>query len=70
MVQSSEQTLLPTLPEKVEEPLRLKSPSNPWPTASCSNTPGQPAPNTTGKAPAGASTATKFTNAKRTASSA
>lgn len=29
-------------PAKVLVPLRLKSPSSPWPTASCNNTPGQP----------------------------
>jgi hypothetical protein len=45
--------------------LRLKSPSRPWPTASCSSTPGQPAPSTTGIVPAGASTASRFTSAWR-----
>ena len=35
--------------------LRLKSPSRPWPMASCSSTPGQPGPTTTVIVPAGAS---------------
>ena len=34
-------------PLKALEPLRLKSPSSPWPIASCSSTPGQPGPSTT-----------------------
>ena len=41
-------TRSPIRPEKAEVPLRLKSPSRPWPTASCSSTPGQPGPSTTG----------------------
>ena len=34
--------------------LRLKSPSSPWPMASCSRMPGQPGPSTTVISPAGA----------------
>ena len=34
--------------------LRLKSPSRPWPIASCSKMPGQPEPSTTSISPAGA----------------
>ena len=49
-------TRSPIRPEKAEVPLRLKSPSRPWPTASCSSTPGQPGPSTTGISPAGAAT--------------
>ena len=44
-------------------PLRLKSPSRPWPTASWSNTPGQPGPSTTVISPAGAATDSRFTSA-------
>src|SRR3989442_9909030 len=40
-------TRSPILPQNAEEPLRLKSPSRPWPIASCSSTPGQPGPSTT-----------------------
>ena len=47
----------PMRPLKAETFLRLKSPSRPWPTASCSRTPGQPGPSTTVIVPAGASTA-------------
>ena len=50
--------------------MRLKSPSSPWPTASCSMTPGQPAPSTMSKTPAGAGTASRLTSAWRSASSA
>ena len=39
--------LLAEPPEKAEVCLRLKSPSSPWPTASCSRMPGQPGPSTT-----------------------
>ena len=46
-------TRWPTRPLKVLLPLRLKSPSRPWPTASCSSTPGQPEPSTTAMSPAG-----------------
>ncbi len=49
-------TRSPIRPEKAEVPLRLKSPSRPWPIASCSSTPGQPGPSTTGISPAGAAT--------------
>ncbi len=55
-------------PLNAEVPLRLKSPSRPWPTASCSSTPGQPGPSTTVIVPAGAGTASRFTCAVRTAS--
>ena len=50
-------------PEKAEVPLRLKSPSSPWPTASCSSTPGQPGPSTTGISPAGAATDSRLVSA-------
>src|SRR5882724_11219505 len=46
----------PTRPENAEVFLRLKSPSSPWPIASCSMTPGQPGPSTTLISPAGAGT--------------
>ena len=46
-------TRSPMRPEKAEVPLRLKSPSRPWPTASCSSTPFQPGPSTTSISPAG-----------------
>ena len=48
--------------------LAVEVPSRPWPTASCSSTPGQLAPSTTGMVPAGASMASRFTRAWRTAS--
>ena len=69
-VQAAEATRSPMRPENAEVPLRLKSPSKPWPTASCSNTPGQPGPSTTGMEPAGASTASRLARAWRTASRA
>src|SRR5216683_451274 len=47
-------TRSPISPENAEVFLRLKSPSSPCPTASCSMTPGQPEPSTTVIAPAGA----------------
>ena len=47
-------TRSPMRPEKALEPLRLKSPSSPWPMASCSRMPGQPGPSTTVISPAGA----------------
>jgi TldD protein len=47
-------TRLPISPAKAEVFLRLKSPSSPWPTASCSRMPGQPAPSATSITPAGA----------------
>src|SRR3546814_15329105 len=37
-------TRCPMRPEKALVPLRLKSPSSPWPTASWSSTPGHPGP--------------------------
>ena len=42
-----------THPVKAELPLRLKSPSSPWPTASWRRIPGQPGARTTGIGPAG-----------------
>ena len=63
-------TRWPTFPENAEVPLRLKSPSSPWPTASCSRMPGHPGPSTTGIVPAGAGTASSATVACRTASRA
>src|SRR5436305_1998680 len=62
-------TCCPIWPEKVEVFLRLKSPSRPWPTASCSMTPGQPGPSTTVISPAGAGTDPRLTSACRNASS-
>ena len=44
-------------------PLRLKSPSSPWPIASCSRTPGQPGPSTTCISPAGAATDSRLVSA-------
>jgi hypothetical protein len=46
--------LWPISPAKAEVFLRLKSPSSPWPMASCSRMPGQPGPRTTSIIPAGA----------------
>ena len=40
-------TRSPMRPANALEPLRLKSPSRPWPIASCSRMPGQPGPSTT-----------------------
>src|SRR5699024_12128970 len=54
-------------PENTLEPLRLKSPSRPCPTASCNKTPGQPGPKTTGITPAGAGRDSRFSSACRTA---
>ena len=62
-------TRSPIRPEKAEVPLRLKSPSRPWPTASCSSTPFQPGPSTTSISPAGQGTASRLTSAWRSASS-
>src|SRR5579883_3132988 len=62
-VHSSEATRVPRRSVKAETRLRLKSPSRPWPTASCSRMPGQPGPSTTVIVPAGASTASRFTRA-------
>ena len=50
--------------------LRWKSPSSPWPTASCHSTPDQPEPSTTGISPAGAGTDCRLTSDWRIASSA
>ena len=61
-------TRSPMRPEKAESPLRLKSPSRPWPTASCSRIPGQPGASTTGIGPAGAGTASSSVTAMRAAS--
>ena len=52
---------LPISPAKAEVPLRLKSPSSPWPIASCSRMPGQPGPSTTSITPAGAGSASRLT---------
>ena len=62
-------TRWPRRPAKAEVPLRMKSPSSPWPTASWSSTPGQPGPSTTSMLPAGQGTASRFRSASRTASS-
>ena len=58
-VTPGEATRWPMSPAKAEVFLRLKSPSSPWPTASCSITPGQPGPSTTVISPAGAGTESK-----------
>src|SRR3979411_2254629 len=63
-------TCWPIRPANAEVCLRLKSPSRPWPTASCSMTPGQPAPSTTSISPAGAGTDSRLTSASRIAPSA
>ena len=47
-------TRCPIRPANAEVFLRLKSPSRPWPIASCSRMPGQPGPSTTVISPAGA----------------
>src|ERR1044071_8645127 len=60
-------TRWPRRPENAELPLRLKSPSRPWPTASCRSTPGQPGPSTTVIVPAGAGRASRLTSACDTA---
>ncbi len=60
-------TRSPMRPEKAELPLRLKSPSRPWPMASCSRMPGQPGPSTTVMLPAGAGFDSRFTSAWLTA---
>ena len=52
-VQSSDATRLPMRSENADVPLRLKSPSRPWPIASCSRMPGQPGPSTTVIVPGG-----------------
>ena len=63
-------TRSPIRPENALEPLRLKSPSSPCPTASCSKMPGQPGPSTTSMTPAGAGTASRLTKAILNASRA
>ena len=63
-------TCWPINPAKADVFLRLKSPSSPWPTASCSITPGQPAPSTTSISPAGAGTDSRLIMASRIAPSA
>ena len=60
----------PINPVKAEVFLRLKSASSPWPTASCSRTPGHPGPSTTCISPAGAGTAPNCRIAPRAASCA
>ena len=62
-VHSGLATFWPMRPLKAETPLRLKSASRPWPTASCSRMPGHPGPSTTVISPAGASTASSCTMA-------
>src|SRR5512145_858326 len=69
-VTPGEATRWPMRPVKAEVPLRLKSPSRPWPTASCRRMPGQPGASTTGIGPAGASTAERRVTAIRAASRA
>ena len=63
-------TFWPMRPAKAEVFLRLKSASRPWPTASCSRTPGHPGPRTTGISPAGAAMALSCRIAVRAASRA
>ena len=60
-------TRWPMRPLKALEPLRLKSPSRPWPMASCSKMPGQPEPSTTVISPAGAGRASRLVRAACTA---
>src|SRR6266853_1580401 len=60
-------TFFPIFPAKAEEPLRLKSPSRPWPIASCRRMPGQPGPSTTVMVPAGAGRDSRLTSAWSTA---
>ena len=67
-VHNSLATFWPMRPLKAETPLRLKSASRPWPTASCSRMPGQPGPSTTVISPAGAATASSIATASRAAS--
>ena len=61
---------VPMRPAKAEVFLRLKSPSSPWPIASCSRMPGQPGPSTTSMTPAGAGSERRLTVAMRSASRA
>ena len=60
-------TRWPMRPENALEPLRLKSPSRPWPIASCSSTPGQPGPSTTLISPAFAGRDSRLVSAALTA---
>ena len=69
-VHSAAATRSPMRLANAEVPLRLKSPSRPWPMASCSRMPGQPGPSTTVMVPAGAGCASRLTSACRTASRA
>ena len=62
-------TCSPMRPEKADVPLRLKSPSSPWPIASCNRIPGQPGPSSTVISPAGAATDSRLTSACASASS-
>ncbi len=61
-------TCWPISPAKAEVFLRLKSASRPWPTASCSRTPGQPGPRTTSISPAGAGDGAELQDRLRAAS--
>ena len=60
-------TRSPRSPAKAEVFLRLKSPSRPWPMASCSRIPGQPGPRTICISPAGAATESRLISAWRNA---
>ena len=62
-VTPSAATRLPKRPANAEVFLRLKSPSRPWPIASCSKIPGQPGPSTTVISPAGAGIDSRLTSA-------
>ena len=62
-VTSAEATCCPSRPLNADTPFRLKSPSSPWPTASCRRIPGQPGPRTTVIGPAGALIAPSLTRA-------
>ena len=53
-VTPGEAIMSPIILVNTEVFLRWKSPSSPWPTASCHSTPDQPGPSTTGISPAGA----------------
>ena len=69
-VHCSVATRSPIRSVNADVPLRLKSPSSPWPIASCNRIPGQPEPSTTVMLPAGEGTASMLTAAERTASDA
>ena len=62
-VQILEATCSPISPENADVFFLLKSPSKPWPMASCIKTPGHPEPRTTVISPAGASMASRFNRA-------